>query len=51
MSKIQMQRVSRTSCECINSCKNKIQSVIDKEKGIYKKCSGFEKEKEEEKIL
>lgn len=42
---------NNTCCECINSCKNKIRSVIDKEKGIYKKCSGFEKEKEEEKIL
>lgn len=38
-------------CECINTCKNKIQSVIDKEKGIYKKCSKFEKKKEEKEIL
>ena len=30
-------------CVCINTCKNKVQSVIDKKRKIYKKCNNYNK--------
>lgn len=35
-------------CECVNSCKGKVQAVVDKEKGIYQKCNSFSKGDKEE---
>jgi hypothetical protein len=30
-------------CECINNCKGKVKSEIDKENNIYRKCNKFNK--------
>lgn len=30
-------------CDCVNTCKGKVQAIIDKSKGIYQKCSRFNK--------
>lgn len=35
-------------CECINSCKGKVQTIVDKEREIYQKCSNFSKEDKKE---
>lgn len=37
-----------TCCECVNTCKGKVKAVIDKEKGIYQKCSNFSRGDKEE---
>lgn len=34
---------NNTCCECINNCKGKVKSEIDKENNIYRKCNKFNK--------
>lgn len=32
---------SNPCCECINTCKGKVNPIIDKDKGTYQKCNKF----------